>query len=26
MQPIVLESWITSLTLLRNAYCHHSRV
>ncbi|MEH2877536.1 hypothetical protein [Segatella copri] len=26
MQPIVLESWLTSLTLLRNAYCHHSRV
>ena len=26
LQPIVLESWITSLTLLRNAYCHHSRV
>ncbi|WP_439424441.1 hypothetical protein [Segatella copri] len=26
MQPIVLESWITSLTLLRNAYSHHSRV
>ena len=22
----VLESWITSLTLLRNACCHHSRV
>ncbi|WP_373690313.1 hypothetical protein [Segatella copri] len=22
LQPIVLESWITSLTLLRNAYCH----
>ena len=21
LQPIVLESWITSLTLLRNAYC-----
>ena len=26
LQPIVLESWITSLTLLRNACCHHSRV
>lgn len=26
LQPIVLESWITSLTLLRNAYSHHSRV
>jgi len=26
LQPIVLESWITSLTLLRNAFCHHSRV
>lgn len=26
LQPIVLESWITSLTLLRNTYCHHSRV
>ncbi|MGO5286087.1 Abi family protein [Prevotellaceae bacterium LCP21S3_C11] len=26
LQPIVLESWITSLTLLRNAYRHHSRV
>ena len=26
LQPIVLESWITSLTLLRNASCHHSRV
>ncbi|MFC2774465.1 Abi family protein [Hallella multisaccharivorax] len=22
----VLESWITSLTLLRNACCHHSSV
>nr|WP_295440200.1 hypothetical protein [uncultured Prevotella sp.] len=26
LQPIVLEFWITSLTLLRNTYCHHSRV
>ena len=26
LQPIVLESWITSLTLLRNACLHHSRV
>nr|WP_245531251.1 Abi family protein [Bacteroides coprosuis] len=26
LQPIVLEFWITSLTLLRNACCHHSRV
>ncbi len=26
LQPIVMESWITSLTLLRNACCHHSRV
>ena len=26
LQPIVLESWTTSLTLLRNACCHHSRV
>jgi abortive infection bacteriophage resistance protein len=26
LQPIVLESWITALTLLRNACCHHSRV
>lgn len=26
LQPIVLESWITALTLLRNSCCHHSRV
>ena len=26
LQPIVLESWVTALTLLRNACCHHSRV
>ena len=26
LQPIVLEYWITSLILLRNACCHHSRV
>ena len=26
LQPIVLKSWITSLTLLWNACCHHSRV
>jgi abortive infection bacteriophage resistance protein len=26
LQPIVLESWITALTLMRNACCHHSRV
>lgn len=26
LQPIALESWITALTLLRNACCHHSRV
>ena len=26
LQPIVLESWITTLTLMRNACCHHSRV
>ncbi|MDY4924942.1 MAG: Abi family protein [Prevotella sp.] len=26
LQLIVLKSWITSLTLLRNACCHHSRV
>uniref|UniRef100_UPI0040264183 Abi family protein n=1 Tax=Candidatus Limisoma sp. TaxID=3076476 RepID=UPI0040264183 len=26
LQPIVLESWITYLALLRNASCHHSRV
>ena len=26
LQPIVLESWITSLTLLRNACYHHSIV
>ena len=26
LQPIILESWITSLSLLRNACWHHSRV
>lgn len=26
LQPAVMESWITALTLLRNACCHHSRV
>ena len=26
LQPIVLESWIASLTLLRKACCHYSRV
>lgn len=26
LQPMVMESWITALTLLRNACCHHSRV
>ena len=26
LQPVVLESWITSLTLMRNACCHHTRV
>ena len=26
LQSIVLKSWITSLTLLRNAYYHHLRV
>lgn len=26
LQPMVMESWITTLTLMRNACCHHSRV
>ena len=26
LQPKVFESWLTTLTLVRNACCHHSRV
>lgn len=26
LQPKVLESWLTTLTLVRNSCCHHSRV
>lgn len=26
LQPKVFESWLTSLTLVRNACCHHSRI